>query len=69
LNNDYFPQMPQGGAGRLRALIEGLKEDQDRLNNHPIYKEGYDDGYRMAQENYRRLTTAVAKVYNIDEEL
>lgn len=64
--NDQFPQMPQGGRGRLRAMLASLREDQSKLDDHPIYKEGYDDGYNAAQENYRKLTSAVAKVYNID---
>jgi hypothetical protein len=63
---DYNNQ-PPGGRGKLRALLEGLKEDQDKLDNHPIYKEGWDDGYRAAQENHRKLAKALAKVYNIDE--
>jgi hypothetical protein len=63
---DYNNQ-PPGGHGKLRALLEGLKEDQDKLDNHPIYKEGWDDGYRAAQENHRKLAKALAKVYNIDE--
>ena len=64
-NDDHFP-LPEGGKGRLRAILAGLQENQDKLNNHPIYKEGYDDGYNAAKENYRKLTIAVAKVYNID---
>ena len=62
---DYNNQ-PPGGRGKLRALLEGLKEDQDKLDNHPIYKEGYDDGYAAAQANHRRLTKAIADVYRIE---
>jgi hypothetical protein len=62
-----YNNQPPGGRGKLRALLEGLKEDQDKLDNHPIYKEGWDDGYRAAQENHRKLAKALAKVYNIDE--
>ena len=32
---DYNNQ-PPGGRGKLRALLEGLKEDQDKLDNHPM---------------------------------
>jgi hypothetical protein len=63
---DYNNQ-PPGGQGKLRALLESLKEDQDKLDNHPIYKEGYDDGYKAAQEAHRKLTKALANVYNIDK--
>jgi hypothetical protein len=62
---DYNNQ-PPGGNGKLRALLASLKEDQDKLDNHPIYKEGYDDGFRDAQEAHRKLTKALSKVYNID---
>jgi hypothetical protein len=64
--SDHFPKMPPGGKGSLRAMLDSLKEDQNKLNGHPIYKEGWDDGYFAAQENYRRLTNALAKVYNIE---
>ena len=63
---DYNNQ-PPGGQGKLRALLESLKEDQTKLDNHPIYKEGYDDGFRAAQEAHRKLTRALAQVYKIDE--
>ena len=66
MNNDQFPQMPEGGKGRLRQLLESLNEDQEKLNSHPIYREGWDDGFRAAQESHRKLTQALAKVYNMD---
>lgn len=64
--NDQFPQMPPGGKGTLRAMLASLREDQSKLDEHPIYKEGWDDGYFAAQENYRKLTNALAKVYKIE---
>jgi|GEM_PF-5563989 len=67
MNNDQFPKLPEGGKGRLRALLASLKEDQSKLDDHPMYKEGYDDGYRAAQENHRLLTQALSKVYNIND--
>jgi len=66
-DNPNFSQGPVGGNGRLRALLDSLNEDQTKLNNHPLYKEGWDDGYRAAQENHKRLTRAIANVYRIDE--
>jgi hypothetical protein len=66
-DNPNFSQSPVGGSGRLRALLDSLNEDQSKLNTHPIYKEGYDDGYRAAQENHKRLTRAIANVYRIDD--
>ena len=59
---------PEGGKGKLRMLLTRLNEDQERLNSHPIYKEGWDDGFQAAQESHRKLTKALAKVYNIDNE-
>lgn len=63
---DHFPQMPQGGSGRLRALLTSLQEDQIKLDTHPLYKEGWDDGYNEAREKYRQLVTALANIYNVD---
>lgn len=61
-----FDQYPPGGHGRLRALLAGIQEDEEKLNKNPLYREGWDDGYRAAQENYRKLTGALAEVYNIN---
>ena len=66
MNN--FPQTPEGGDGRLRAMLASLKEDQSKLDNNPLYKEGYDDGFRDAQSRYRQLTSALCAVYNIADE-
>lgn len=58
------------GAGRLRALLSSIGERaEERLTNDPRYKEGWDDGYAASQENYKKLTLALAKVYNIEEGL
>jgi hypothetical protein len=66
--NSQFPQMPPGGKGTLRAMLASLKQDQTpfKLEDHPLYKEGFDDGYQAAQANHKMLTSALAKVYNID---
>ena len=66
-DNPNFSQGPVGGSGRLRALLDSLNEDQGKLNTHPIYAEGYSDGYAAAQENHKRLARAIASVYRIDE--
>jgi hypothetical protein len=63
---DYNNQ-PPGGHGKLRALLESLKEDQAKLDNHPIYREGFTDGFQAAQKAHRKLTKALAKVYCIDD--
>jgi hypothetical protein len=59
-----------GGRGRLRALLASIGEQaEDRLTQDPRYREGWDDGYAAAQENYKKLTLALAKVYNIEDGL
>ena len=64
--NNWMPNLP-GGPGRIRIMLSNIGEDQKKLTEHPIYKEGYEDGYQAAQENYRLLTQALSKVYNINE--
>ena len=68
--NSQFPQMPPGGKGTLRAMLESLRQDQHpfKLEDHPLYKEGFDDGYQVAQANHKKLADALAKVYNINED-
>lgn len=67
MNTDgHFPQMPGGGSRRLREMLASLGEDENKLNNHPLYKEGWDDGYNEAKEKYRQLVTALANIYNVD---
>ena len=61
-----YPKMPPGGSGRLRALLLSINEDENKLNNHPLYKEGWDDGFKAAQESHKQLASALAKVYNIN---
>ena len=62
-----YPQEPTGGKNRLKELLDHLHEDQEQLKKHPIYKEGFDDGYASAQQNHKRLAKAIASVYRIDE--
>jgi hypothetical protein len=64
MDDNFFPKMPH----KLRVMLASLSEDKSMLDDHPIYKEGYDDGYNAAQENCRKLIDAVAKVYNIDRD-
>ena len=64
-DNNHLPLLPPGGGGRLRALLASLDEDDKQLEQDPRYQEGFDDGYKAAQENHRVLASALAKVYNI----
>lgn len=60
--------MPPGGSGRLRALLESIREDTNKLDDNPLYQEGYDDGVKDAEEKYRKLSTALSAFYNINQE-
>lgn len=57
---------PNDGQSRLKALLVSLGENTEKLTSHPLYKEGWDDGYLAAQDAYRKLTYALSKVYQID---
>ena len=61
----FTPPFPTGGRGSLRKMLEDINGEQNQLEDHPIFKEGYDSGYADAQENYRKLHTALSAVYNI----
>lgn len=64
----FTPPFPPGGRGSLRKMLEDLDADEKELKENPLYKEGYDDGYAAAEENYRKLHTALSAVYNIGEQ-
>ena len=66
---EWHPQMPEGGSGRLRALLASLKEDHLKLDSHPIYKEGYDDGLQTATRRYKEILRAVAAVYSANDKM
>ena len=61
----FTPSFPTGGRGSLRKMLEDINGEQNQLEDHPIFKEGFDRGYETAQENYRKLHTALSAVYNI----
>jgi hypothetical protein len=63
--SNWLPN-PGGGNGKLRALLESINEDQEKLVNHPIYKEGYDVGFKDATDRYVKLTQALYHLYNIE---
>lgn len=67
-NDDLFPKVPNGGNGRLRALLKQIQEDENEMLNNPLYKEGYDDGYQQglfeAGENAKEIIRRLVKLYN-----
>ena len=63
----FTPPFPNGGRGSLRKMLEDINEEQNQLEEHPIFREGFDKGYETAQENYRKLHTALSAVYNIGD--
>jgi hypothetical protein len=62
-NNKSSPYVPQ--SPKLRELLKILDE-QSSKENHPLYKMGFEAGVKEAQEAHRKLTKAIARVYNID---
>ena len=66
-NDDMFPRH-EPGNGRLRALLQRLDEDQEKLFKNPLYVEGYDDGYAIgkkeAEEEAKCLVRALTKLYD-----
>lgn len=50
---------PQGGKHNIRNLLKKLGENQDRLTNHPIYKEGFNDGFKQGKQEAERLSQHV----------
>lgn len=67
-DNDFIP-IPEGGSGKLRRLLAQLKEDQEKLDNNPLYKEGYDDGYeRGKQEAERRAQHIISGLVRLYDE-
>ena len=67
MNDESWIPIPPPGAGRLRALLANLDEPVEKLTNHHLYKEGFEDGYRQAQDNHKKLLTALSAVYQINE--
>jgi hypothetical protein len=66
-DHSWIP-IPPPGSGRLRRLLENLDEPIEKLTNHHLYKEGFEDGYQQAQENHRKLVSALSEVYQISSQ-
>ena len=73
-NDSFFPRH-EGGSGRLRALLQGLEEKQEKLLEHPIYKEGFDDGYQKAlingmheKQDMKALVRMLVNLYDDDND-
>ena len=66
--NEWIPGLP-GGNNSLKAMLDSLKEDKQKMYDNPLYKEGFDDGHQEALMNYQRLTKALHSLYNVDRDL
>lgn len=68
MKDDMFPQMPDSGKGRIRALLSKLNEDEERLDNNPLYKEGFEDGYeqgkRDAERRAQNIISGLVRMYD-----
>ena len=49
-------QFPQGGKRSIRDMLSKLNEDKEKLESHPLYKEGYDDGYEQGRQEAHRMS-------------
>lgn len=58
--------LPPGGSGKLRALLDRVGVPVDSMETHPLYQEGYDDGRADAHDQLLKLFEALAAVYQID---
>jgi hypothetical protein len=63
-NDKSSPYVPQ--SLKLRQLLETIDERPNK-ENHPLYKMGFEAGVKQAQENHRKLSLALARVYGIVE--
>lgn len=64
--NEFTP--PEHGSGKIRALLQKLNEDEERLNNNPLYKEGWKDGYeegrKEAERRAQHIISEIVSIYN-----
>ena len=53
---------------KTRELLRSLDMHERPIKeNHPLYKMGFEAGVKQAQENHRKLSLALARVYGIVE--
>jgi hypothetical protein len=68
MKDDMFSQMPDSGKGRIRSLLSKLNEDEEKLNNNPLYKEGFEDGYeqgkRDAERRAQHIISGIVRMYD-----
>lgn len=66
-NDELFPKH-EPGKGRLKALLNQLDEDQEKLFKNPLYVEGYDDGYAIGKKEAERraqhIISGIVSIYD-----
>lgn len=60
-----FGPFPPGGRGSLKKMLQQIDEEQKELLENPLYKEGFDDGYKQAESDFLKLASAIQQVYDI----
>ena len=65
MNDESWIPVPKG-PNRLRQLLENAGEPVEKLTSHPIFLEGYNAGKAEATNNYRKMMTAMAAIYQIN---
>ena len=65
----FIPPQPPGGKGSLRKFLQQMDSEREEmikeLHENPMYKEGYDDGYKKAEKDFLALASALQQVYEI----
>ena len=51
---------------KTREILRSLDmQERSTKENHPLYKMGFEAGFKEAQENHQKLSLALARVYGI----
>ncbi len=68
MNDDHsWIPVPPPGPDRLRKLLENLDEPISKLEQNILYIEGYERGKAEATNKYRKMMSAMAAIYQINE--
>ena len=67
--DDFMPKH-EPGKGRLKALLNRLDEDQEKLFKNPIYVVGWEDGVVVGRKETERraqhIISSIVRMYDGD---